>query len=242
MEDALQGVEALGQLVLGIAGLWAAHAYRRTRRLRLAEDRVGPYGKLWAAMGSSSASRKSDRPLTPLEAREQLARLRGWYHGSNGGAMLLPIPTLKMLLIVIEDLKELASMGDPPDGRSGQDRADVAEHLGHGCLAGISLLRTQLKIDLDVYDIDEGPQLRRHAETAAEKAELERSRDFLARACVDLDHWGRPRRWSRQDSFHWNHYDGRGFGTVTPLNKPCPDSVEDREARKQRQERLEAAR
>ncbi len=232
VDDPLRWIEALGLLLLGIAGLWAAHAYGRARRLRLAEDRVAPYGKLWAAMAASSARRKSDRPLTPREAQAQLDRLREWYHGSHGGAMLLPIPTLKMLRLVMADLEKLSELGQPPDGECGRDCAAKARRLGDGVLAGMSLLRTQLKIDLDVYNVDEGPQLRRRAVKPVDEADLERDRNFLARACVDLEFWGRPRRWPWSDSFHWNHYDGRRFGTVTPLYEPCPDYVENREARK----------
>lgn len=221
MEELRNWVEALGPMLLGVAGLWAAHSYQRTRRLKLAEDRVGPYGKLWHAMAASNAARRSKRPLTPAEAQTQLAALRAWYHGDHGGAMLLPIPTLKMLLLIIKDLGDLAAIGDPPPGRCGQAPADEARRRGVQCLAEISLLRTQLKIDLDVYDVDERGQLQR-----LEKSEGNVGRRFLERACVNVDDWGRAPRWWRDRPFHWEHYDGQGMATVTLLGEECREYTE----------------
>jgi hypothetical protein len=233
VEELRTWIEALGPLLLGIAGLWAAHSYQRGRRLRLAEDRVGPYGKLWWAMSTSRASRRSS-PLTPLEAQHQLDRLRAWYHDDHGGAMLLPIPTLKMLLLIMQDLEALAALGVPPDGECGRARVDECRRRSTACLAAISLLRTQLKIDLDVYDVDEGPQLRRPPapeDTEDEADHRSAGRAFLRRACVDVDNWGRaPRWWHGPKPFHWHHYDGRRSGEVTPLGRQCPNVTEEEQA------------
>lgn len=212
----MTGLEILFAVVaslLTVGGWLAGYSYGRLRRLRIAQDRVQPYGKLWAATEMSRASRiASGEPLTSDEARCQAKKLRDWYYSDHGGAMLLPIPTLKMLLLILHDLDILSNDDALNDS--------VRELLGSAILVEISVLRSQLKIDLDVYDLDEGAQLRKRARSDDDY----HPRMFLKRACMDVEAWGRPERWWRNSPFHWRHYADPGGGDVVPLGRQCGEA------------------
>lgn len=192
--------------LLTIVGLIVANSYGRQRRLKVSEHRIKPYGQLWATMENASSRRiGQDKPLTPTEAETLAQDLRVWYHASDGGGMLLPIPTLKMFFLILDDLDELAKMVERPQ---------EARVKGSDCLVHISVLRTQLKIDLDIYDIDERGQLEREG--------MDRQRAFLRRSCFKVERWGRPDRWFRPRSFLWHYYTRRGKGKpALGIKEPC---------------------
>ncbi len=209
----LDYMDSVMTALLAIAGLILANSYAQQRRLKIAEDRIGVYQELWRKVEPARASRlRKDNPLTRKEAEALARSLRCWYH-QGGGGILLPIPTLKMFLLILEDLECLTTVVGPA----------AADELGKACIHRISILRTQLKIDLDIYDIDDRAQLKENVT----------KREFLQRACFDIKRWGRPHRWYRAKSFHWHHYTGRhrGWSRLAARSDPktvgilqaCPD-------------------
>lgn len=215
MENVLAIFDLVVKVALGVIGLLAVRTYQQHRRLRLAQDRLQPYAALWAATGLM----RSGVAMTPALARKLESDLREWYYGEHGGALVLPIPTLKMLLLLLEDLRALGKSDPNPDG--GKVKSTAARKR---VKVAVSLLRTQLKLDLDVYDVDERRQLGHVRENGDTNLPGLR-RDVLAAACVNPEHWGRAPRLGRQKAFHWGHYSGTGIdGHVVALNEPCPKS------------------
>ena len=221
--DLLALLDLVVKVALGVIGLFGLHTYQQHRRLRLAQDRLKPYAALWAATGLM----RSGVTMTPALARELDANLREWYYGEHGGALVLPIPTLKMLMLLLADLRDLGKSDQPAPT---VDKADSTVHEARSTVdpkrveVAVSLLRTQLKLDLDVYDVDERRQLG-HAGKNGDDAVPARRRDVLAAACVNPEHWGRAPRPGRPKAFHWEHYSGTGIdGRVVALTEPCPDS------------------
>ncbi len=217
--DVLGLLDLVVTVALGGIGVLGVSTYRQHRRLRLAQDRLQPYAALWKATGKSRAN----TTMTPELARELEKDLRDWYFGKHGGALVLPIPTLKMLLLLLDDLEAVGKSDLPdPDG----DKAGSTEAADRVKQA-VSLLRTQLKLDLDVYGEDEGRQLRALARRVVDPADVDLRRDVLEAACIDPDRWGRASRGRRKSPwFHWDHYGGTGLdGKVIALKDPCPDSA-----------------
>lgn len=209
----LEITDAIVTALLAVVGLVAANSYGRHRRLRISEERLKPYGLLWAATDVAKASRiAEERPLSRIEAAWLADKLQEWYYGDHGGALVLPIPTLKMLLLILGDLKRLAKA-------SGEETGHTRD--GYGVVVALSVLRTQLKIDLDIYDLDERAQLELPSPGAP--VDVTRLRElFLRRACMDPKAWGRPDRWFRPKAFHWEHYSGSLPGDViVPVAQPC---------------------
>ncbi|HEX2045452.1 MAG TPA: VOC family protein [Gaiellaceae bacterium] len=170
--------ELLVTTAVAVVGLYLAHGFRRQQRLRIAEQRVDAYRKLWSHMLVARPSRldppEHKPPLKPGEAAALHAEMTAWYfEGGNG--MLLPHDTRELYLEAKDRLGRYALSGDGRPGREAEGRRRMRE---------LSLLRSQMKNDLDIYGVfyfdslDEG------------------DREFLSAAGLDPDRWGRP--WHRR--------------------------------------------
>jgi hypothetical protein len=172
---------ALADLLLGsaitIVGLYLTHSLRRQQRLKVAEQRMASYRELWKLMEVARPTRleawEAAGPLTPAEARDLYASMTHWYFGAGHG-MLLTETTKKLYLQTKASLGRYA-VGGQPDW----------QHAGRRAIQELSLLRQQMKLDLDIYGV-------------SYFGELDDEDDkFLRRAGIDPRRWARP-PWHRR--------------------------------------------
>jgi alkanesulfonate monooxygenase SsuD/methylene tetrahydromethanopterin reductase-like flavin-dependent oxidoreductase (luciferase family) len=163
---------------LAVIGLYLAHSLTRQQRLKIAEQRIDVYRKLWSEMFVARPSRvdppEGRRPLSPTEAAGLHEAMTKWYF-EGGHGMLLPHDTREMYLTAKRRLGQYALEGQ--DGDWDED--------GRRIMRDLSLLRSQMKSDLDIYGVfyfdslDDG------------------DREFIEASGVDPERWGRPRhRWA----------------------------------------------
>jgi hypothetical protein len=131
--------------LIALTGLYLAHSFRRNHRLRIAEQRLESYRALWELMEVARPTRKQPwegrRPLEREEAARLYNAMTHWYFGSGNG-MLLTDRTKRLYLRAKERLgRYAASAGD--DWRAG----------GFDRINELSLLRFQMKRDLDLYGV-----------------------------------------------------------------------------------------
>jgi hypothetical protein len=176
--------------IIGVIGLYLAHGLRRQQSLRVAEQRLDAYRKLWALMEIARPTRTDPAdgsgPLTRGEAHQLYRDMPHWYFGSGNG-MLLAHRTRRFYLKARENLGAYA-VGQDPDW----------QFEGERCLKDLSLLRRQMALDLDIYGgyyfAELGP---------GDKA-------FLRAAGANPKRWGRPPWYRRLLPF------ARGESVVTP--------------------------
>jgi len=185
LADLVDVIDVVLTAAIGVVGLVALHSYGRQQRLKIADQRWGPYRTLWHITYHA----RSGAAVTPVAATLLRRKLLSWYY-DDGNALVLPLPTQRMVRVILGDLLARA------DGRT--TPPDPVPRLGDDITREVSILRTQLKIDLDVYRIDERGVLRRDDRTF--------EREFLARCGFDATWWGRPERWYRPNAFKWDLY------------------------------------
>jgi hypothetical protein len=160
---------------IAIIGLYLTHSLRRQQRLRVAEKRLDSYRDLWGLMAVARPTRltEADRkgPLTRKEAKDLYDDTTEWYFG-NGNGMLLMDPTKMLYLNAKKELDKYAH-GEGDDWRTEGERV----------IRQLSLLRTQMKLDLDIYG---------HSYFDDELNDDDRA--FLRKAGIDPARWGRPSR------------------------------------------------
>ncbi len=163
--------------VLTVVGLYLAHSFSRQQRVKVAEERLGAYRALWELMEVAAPSRKEDGrgPLSKPEARELYSKMTSWYYDSGNG-MLLPDRTQTMYLKAKEELGKYAVAIDGVDDANGERR-----------IRELSLLRTQMKADLDIYGVFSPRSLE----------EKEADEEFLRACKLDPHRWARP-AWYRR--------------------------------------------
>jgi len=143
--------QVVGTVFVGVVGLWVAHNYRRQIRLKLAERQVDAYTTLWTTTGSATPERTT--PLDRDERQKLYDSMVDWYFHTGSGIFLpgvtrnlfvgvrsnlvCPIPSLKPASLA----KELSSLPE----------ADAERWRGCVVIRQVSLLRTQLKSDLDLH-------------------------------------------------------------------------------------------
>jgi hypothetical protein len=221
--------------VLGVAGLFISASWYRDRQLRIAEERLSAYRRLWTLTEVARPTRMDpggQGPLTRKEAGTLHETLTGWYY-EKGQGMLLTLATRDMYLEAKKRLLtySLASLPDDPlqttsmldrempwsQGRDEPAEAFKAfrcyvesepearpEALTEGPRAlsewrikwnwdarsaewdegarrirELSLLRTQLKLDLDIFGFTYWRERTRSDE------------DFLTKASFNAERWGR---------------------------------------------------
>jgi hypothetical protein len=166
-----------------VIGLYLAHSFTRAQRLKIAEQRVEGYRKLWGEMFVARPSRveapENKSPLTPEEAADLHGAMTKWYF-EDGQGLLLPHDTREMYLAAKQRLGRYASEGEDGDW----------EQAGNRAMRDLSLLRSQMKSDLKIYGVfyfdslDEG------------------DRAFLRASGLDPERWGRPwYRWATSSRY-----------------------------------------
>jgi hypothetical protein len=156
---ALSLADALGAvvtLVVGVATLFFAYNYRRQLGLRTAERRIDAYGELWTAMHVARPTRLEiqGEVVSQSERDELETQMSAWYF-TGGSGMLLTQDTRQLYLmakknLVVDDAQvrpvaareRIAGLATPAE----RERA-----RGELAMRQLSLLRTQMKADLDIY-------------------------------------------------------------------------------------------
>src|SRR3954447_284823 len=149
-------VGALVTLVVGFASVFFAYNYRRQLALRAAERRIDAYGLLWTAMHVARPSRKDieGEVITAAERGALEAQMSLWYF-TGGSGMLLTQDTRQMYFavkrnLVCQDAKLMPAVAR--DQIVALDDAGAREWArGDLAMRQLSLLRTQMKADLDIY-------------------------------------------------------------------------------------------
>jgi hypothetical protein len=163
---------------VAVIGLFLAHSFTRQQRLKIAEQRVDGYRKLWDEMFVARPTRveppENKNPLTPEEAADLHGKMTRWYF-KDGQGMLLRHDTREMYLAAKRRLGQYALE---------DQRGDWAKD-GSRAMRDLSLLRSQMKSDLKIYGVfyfdslDEG------------------DRTFIRASGLDPERWGRPwYRWA----------------------------------------------
>jgi hypothetical protein len=175
--------QAIGTVFLGLVGLWLAHNIRRQMRVKLAERQVDAYVQLWVITAVASPSRTT--PLDDVERRGLYDALDHWYFDEGNGVFM---PRLTRNLFVAAQANLVCPVGSVQPDMLAKELAEVpAEEAERrrGCVSirQLSLLRTQLKVDLALhFGFNHLSHI--HPEDRA----------FL-RTC-GISHWRRP--WRRQ--------------------------------------------
>lgn len=142
--------------ILGLAGLYLAHSYRRQRALRVAEKRLAAYAELWRRMSSATPVRLTQwlaQPLTWKERQKLFHNFTAWYFESGNG-MLLGDSTRSIYLRVKDNLVCPIEYYEPESIRAKLLKMppDERKHArGNLSIRQLSLLRKRMKADLDVY-------------------------------------------------------------------------------------------
>jgi hypothetical protein len=143
----LTALEILVSSAITLTGLYLAYSFQRQQRLKVADQRIDAYRRLWQAMGPARPSRLDPAdgagPISPAEARELYDDVTAWYF-ENGNGMLLTEPTRAMYL---EAKRRLGTYAD------GVTDATPSVATGERCMRELSLLRTQMKFDLTIYGV-----------------------------------------------------------------------------------------
>jgi mannose-6-phosphate isomerase-like protein (cupin superfamily) len=178
--------------LIAVIGLYLAHSFTRQQRLKIAEQRVGAYRKLWGQMLVARPSRteppENKEPLTPAEAGDLYGKMTHWYfEGGNG--MLLPHDTREMYLEAKGRLGRYAmERREPGSGKAGRQ---VTRHL--------SLLRSQMKNDLDIYGVFYFDALDPE------------DREFIRASGLDPERWGRRwHQWAASPRYWIGRFRNRG--------------------------------
>lgn len=145
------GTQTAAVVFVGLVGLWLAHNYRRQVRLKLAERQVEAYLRLWTLTAVATPERR-----TPLDADERQAMYDGmvrWYFDDGDGIFLSP-GTRDLFIALRENLVcPVGTIRPPILAREISALNDADAQLRRGCIVirQASLLRTQLKTDLDLH-------------------------------------------------------------------------------------------
>jgi hypothetical protein len=146
-------IELATTTVIAVVGLYLANGYRRQSRVRLAEARRSAYAQLWEKTMLAAPTRlEGAEGALRLEERTRLHQdLTNWYY-RNGNGMLLDNRTRRIYLDAKHNLTCLSS-NTRPDGVLQLLPVRLSEEAKRGCLSmrQLSLLRTQMKVDLAIF-------------------------------------------------------------------------------------------
>ncbi len=143
--------QVAGTAFLGVVGLWVAHNYRRQIRLKLAERQVDAYTNLWMLTASATPERAT--PLDREERQELYNAMVDWYFHTGSG-IFLPGATRNLFVGLRSNLVCPVASIKPPslaEELAGLSEADAERRRGCVVIRQASLLRTQLKADLDMH-------------------------------------------------------------------------------------------
>ncbi len=186
---------------IALIGLWLAHGLRRQQRLKIAEQRIVAYQKLWRLMEVARPTRldgtvDKSGPLSPDEASALYRKMTNWYYDAGNG-MLLPNET-KVLYLAAK--KRLGVYADA-------DKSDW-NHEGKRRIQELSLLRTQMKRDLDIYGINYSGALD------------DEDMAFIREAGLNAEGWVGA-YWYREKGDRWR---AKARGRLTKLSRRKPRS------------------
>lgn len=170
VDNFLKILEILATLLLGFAGLYFANNYRRQVRLTVSERRLQAYAKLWAVTKTASPSRmKTWDPSSRSgslsdEEREKIYFAFVWWYYTDGNGMLLGGSTRNLFLRAKDNLccrilefrprlarEKLLTIARDTKLSKDERRKQINELRGELSISQLSLLRTQMKADLEVY-------------------------------------------------------------------------------------------
>jgi hypothetical protein len=143
-------------LILGLIGFYLAHSYRRKIALSVAEKRLAAYSALWCRMVCASPIRQSewmDEPLSLKERKELFKEFTAWYY-ENGNGMLLGGSTRTIYLRVKDNLVCPIDYFEPKSIRTRlkmMSNEEQEKERGRLSIGQLSLLRSRMKADLEVY-------------------------------------------------------------------------------------------
>lgn len=163
-EIATQGLDIVKILdvfftaLVGIAGLYLAHSYRRQQALRVGEKRLGAYQALWDRMEDATPVRQTKwkaEPLTKRERKKLFDDFTDWYY-ENGNGLFMGDNTRAIYLTAKDNLICDLRYYEPPSIRGklcALPPKKQAEARGYLSIRQLSLLRNRMKADLGVFGI-----------------------------------------------------------------------------------------
>jgi hypothetical protein len=182
---------ASATLIVGIATVFFAYNYRRQISIRTAERRIDAYGALWTCMLAARPTRREIRQevLTRQERWKLEKQMSRWYF-TRGGGMLLSQDVRQMYFEVKRNLVADIDFLQPEIARSRikalANNAQRERERGALSMRQLSLLRTLMKADLDIYG------------RMYDKAPTDEDMAFIQRCKLDpADRPWRPSRWER---------------------------------------------
>jgi hypothetical protein len=143
--------QVAGTVFLGLVGLWLAHNYRRQIGLQLAERQVDAYVSLWAVIAAAMPMRMT--PLDRVERQRMRDEMNRWYF-DEGNGILLSTPARDLFVAVQSNLTCPIDLIRPPTLAAELARLSETEaerRRGCVCIRHASLLRTQMKTDLNLH-------------------------------------------------------------------------------------------
>jgi hypothetical protein len=168
---------------VAVIGLYLAHSFSRQQRIKIAEQRLDGYRKLWGHMFVARPSRveppENMSPLTPREAAGLHGEMTKWYfEGGNG--MLLRHDTREMYLAVKRRMGQYALESQSRD----------SDQAGCRVMRDLSLLRSQMKSDLQIYGVFYFDTLN------------DGDRELIRTSGLDPERWGLPwYRWASRPGY-----------------------------------------
>lgn len=173
-EDALALFDILVTAGLGLVAFYFAHNYRRQVKLGVVERRLAAYENLWSKTAIASPTRLKAwgglgdlpfGPLTETERTEIFASFVKWYY-ENGYGMMLEGSTRNLFLAVKDSLvspieevrpklarKTLAELMDESELQLDNRQREIEVFRGRLSIKQLSLLRTRMKADLEVFGV-----------------------------------------------------------------------------------------
>jgi hypothetical protein len=149
--SAVMWSQMIGTVFLGLVGLWLAHNIRRQIRVKLAERRVDAYAQLWSLTAIAIPTRST--PLDAVERSTLCGDINRWFfHDGNG--IFMPRVTRDLLVAVQHNL--ICPVGSiKPEALAAQltelPGEEAERRRGCASIRQVSLLRTQLKVDLSLH-------------------------------------------------------------------------------------------
>lgn len=144
--------QAAATAILAVIGLWLAHNYRRQVGLKLVERRIDAYMRLWGILATASPGRTT--PLDGVERRTLHDEMNRWYF-DEGNGILISTPARDLWVAAATNLTCSATAMRPPALAAefgNLDPADADRRRGCVCISQMSLLRHQMKADLNLHD------------------------------------------------------------------------------------------
>lgn len=162
---AAQWAQVVATLFLGAAGIWFVNSYRRQVKVKLSENVLTSYAKLWTITANEEIALFSDAKnaalLSKTEREELGKKMRAWY-AEAGQGLLMSTKSQKLYFTIVvnfengisDKLKPLSLLADIR-ALTGAD-SDKTDEMQNEMLVcrldtQLSRLRTQLKTDLGIY-------------------------------------------------------------------------------------------